>query len=256
MICRLLLIGSAAMALSAQPGTPPRPGRGFGGMRFLGAEAGMPARVVKNAPYSAEMVTETTQVLADGNRIHQVITAHVYRDSDGRTRTEEPLNGLGALAPNSRFPTVVFIHDPVAGANYALNPANKTATRSAWMPRGRGGQGRGMRDFPGRGQSANSKTENLPRQTIEGLPADGTRVTMTIPAGQVGNERPIQTVTERWYSPDLQTVLLLKQSDPRVGETVMRLVNVSRAEPAHALFEVPADYKIGEPGSRSHSGAR
>jgi hypothetical protein len=207
----------------------------------------MPGRVVKNAPYSAEMITETMQTLADGNRIHQTITAHVYRDSEGRTRTEQPLNGLGALAPNGNFPTVVFIHDPVAGANYALNPKNKTATKSAWMARGRG-RANGAGPGRGPGASGNGKTESLARQTIEGLPAEGTRTTVTIPAGQVGNEQPIQTVTERWYSPDLEIVLLVKQSDPRMGETVTHLANVSRAEPPRALFEVPADYKLAEAG--------
>jgi len=238
---RWILIGLMAASMAAQPSG--RGGRGFGGGRFLGAEAGMPGRVVKNAPYSAELVTETTQTLADGNRIHQTITVHVYRDSEGRTRTEEPLSGLGALAPNSNFPVVVFIHDPVAGANYALNPRNKTATKSAWMPRNRGG-----RDFGGRGRAGTAKPESLPGKTVEGLAAEGTRVTTVIPAGQVGNEQPIQTVLERWYSPDLQVVLLVKQSDPRVGETVTRLVNISRAEPPRSLFEVPADYKVADAG--------
>jgi hypothetical protein len=89
--------------------------------------------------------------------------------------------------------------------------------------------------------SANVKTESLGRQTIEGVPADGTRTTLTIPAGQMGNEQPIQVVTERWYSPDLQTVLMTKHSDPRNGETVTHLQNVSRSEPSPTLFQVPAD---------------
>ena len=84
------------------------------------------------------------------------------------------------------------------------------------------------------------------RQTIEGLPADGTRVTVTIPAGQMGNDLPIVVVTERWYSPDLQMNIVTKRSDPRNGETVTKLTNVTRSEPAHSLFEPPADYKISD----------
>jgi len=105
----------------------------------------------------------------------------------------------------------------------------------------------------GRGAAArqNIKTESLGRQTIEGVPADGTRTTMTIAAGQWGNEQPIQIVTERWYSPDLQTVVLSKHTDPRTGETVSKLANVSRAEPPTSLFEPPADYKVAEAGSRT-----
>ncbi|MFL6208077.1 MAG: energy transducer TonB [Pyrinomonadaceae bacterium] len=90
--------------------------------------------------------------------------------------------------------------------------------------------------------------ESLGRQTIEGVAADGTRVTVTIPAGTMGNERPINIVTERWYSPELQTVVMTKHSDPRFGETTYRLTNINRSEPAHSLFEVPADFEIKQPG--------
>src|SRR5579872_7151274 len=45
--------------------------------------------LVKNAPYSAQAVTETTQRLVDGNRIARKTTASLYRDSEGRTRREE-----------------------------------------------------------------------------------------------------------------------------------------------------------------------
>ena len=91
---------AAAASLYAQPGPPPGRGPGgIGGARFLGAEPGMPGRVVKNAPYSAEMVTETTQTLPDGNRIRQTNSSHYYRDSDGRTRREQSLGSLTGWLP-------------------------------------------------------------------------------------------------------------------------------------------------------------
>jgi hypothetical protein len=228
----------------------------------------MPGRVVKNAPYSADIVTETTQTLADGNHIRQSSTAKVYRDTEGRTRREQSLNALGGLAANANLPPVVFINDPVAGFNYALNPRDRTATKSAWARLGRALYDQPMarlRQPPpdrnaanagrwGRGGAArqNLKTESLGRQTIEGVPADGTRTTMTIPAGQWGNEQPIQIVTERWYSPDLQTVVLSKHTDPRMGETISKLSNISRSEPPNSLFEPPADYKVTEAGHRGN----
>jgi hypothetical protein len=88
------------------------------------------------------------------------------------------------------------------------------------------------------------KEESLGKQTIEGIEAEGARTTITIPAGEIGNERPIEIISERWYSPELQTVLITKHSDPRFGETVYRLTNISRTEPDASLFQVPADYKI------------
>ena len=243
MSIRTLTIGLLAVAAAAfaQP-----PGRGLPpnwGPRLVGAEAGRQGPVVKGAPFSADLITESTQALADGNHIHQTSTSRLYRDGEGRTRREQSLDSLGVLAPNANLPPVVFINDPVAHVNYALSPSAHTATRSA-------GAGRRMRvpqALPG-GQGL--KTESLGHQAIEGVPAEGTRTTMTIAAGQLGNEQPIQIVTETWYSADLQTVILSKRSDPRSGETVTRYANISRTEPPHALFEVPADYKVTDAGGR------
>ena len=89
----------------------------------------------------------------------------------------------------------------------------------------------------------NPLTESLGQQTIEGLTADGTRATETIETGAVGNDRPIHVVYETWISPDLQTVVTTKHSDPRTGEETFRLTNLHRGEPAANLFVVPADYK-------------
>ncbi|MDR3703274.1 MAG: hypothetical protein P4L56_26745 [Candidatus Sulfopaludibacter sp.] len=254
MSIRVIVVGLLAVAIGLSAQDPPPAGRGrFGGgpnARFLGAEAGPPGRVVRNAPYSAEMITESTQTLADGNHIRQSATARVFRDSEGRTRTEQSLKGLGALAGNTNLPNVIFISDPVAGSTYALNPSAKTATKGGWMRPGRSGPPPANRaEQKGRrrsGDNANVKTESLGRQTIDGVAADGTRTTTTIPAGELGNEQPIQIVTERWYSPDLQTFVLSKRTDPRSGETITRLSGIARGEPAHSLFEVPADYKVSQ----------
>lgn len=94
----------------------------------------------------------------------------------------------------------------------------------------------------------NTKKESLGKQTIEGVEAEGTRFTTTIPAGEIGNEQPIEMVFENWYSPELQTVIMSKHSDPRSGENTYRLTNINRTEPPHLLFEVPADYTIQEGG--------
>ena len=96
----------------------------------------------------------------------------------------------------------------------------------------------------GKGPNANEKKEELGKQIIEGVEATGTRTTITIPAGDIGNERPIEIVSERWYSPELQLVVMTRHSDPRMGETTYKLTNINRTEPAKSLFEVPADYTI------------
>jgi hypothetical protein len=96
--------------------------------------------------------------------------------------------------------------------------------------------------------SRNAKKESLGKQTLEGVEAEGTRFTTTIPAGEIGNEQPMEIVFESWYSPELQTVVMSKHSDPRSGENTYRLTNINRTEPAHSLFEVPSDYTIQEGG--------
>ncbi|MFN2531758.1 MAG: hypothetical protein ABR555_10700 [Pyrinomonadaceae bacterium] len=92
--------------------------------------------------------------------------------------------------------------------------------------------------------------EDLGKQIIEGVEAEGSRTTMTIPAGEIGNERAIEIINERWYSPDLQMVIMSRHSDPRFGETIYRLTNIDRTEPVNSLFEVPSEYTIKE-GMRS-----
>jgi TonB family protein len=92
-------------------------------------------------------------------------------------------------------------------------------------------------------------SESLGKQNVEGVEAEGTRSTTTIPAGEIGNERPIEIVNESWYSPELQTMVMTRHSDPRLGESTYRLTNIDRSEPAKSLFEVPADYTLKSAGA-------
>jgi hypothetical protein len=93
---------------------------------------------------------------------------------------------------------------------------------------------------------AETKREKLEARNVEGVQAEGTRITTTIPAGDIGNEQPIQIVNESWYSPELQIVVMTRHSDPRFGETTYRLTNIQRGEPSPALFQVPPDYTLKE----------
>jgi hypothetical protein len=251
-------------------------------------------KTVKGAPYSAESVTETIQTLADGNRIINRITSSLYRDTEGRTRREQSLKGLGILGGGEEPLTTIFINDPVAGVTYSLDTRSHTAHKSMafrfeFAGKGVEGQRFDFKVTPGTAVGAgtarsviltspagaplpppdpehftmrteagvagtyvfktapganNGVTEQLGKQTIEGVEAEGTRTTITIPAGEIGNERPIEIVTERWYSPELQLVVMSRHSDPRTGETTYKLTNINRAEPAKSMFEVPAGYTI------------
>jgi hypothetical protein len=96
------------------------------------ARVGVESKIVKGAPYSGEAVTETLQVLADGNRIVRKSVTRVYRDSEGRTRREN----VGA----SGEVTLINISDPVGESQYTLDSRTKTAHRNGViMAGGRGG---------------------------------------------------------------------------------------------------------------------
>jgi hypothetical protein len=223
---------------------------------------------VQGAPYSATITNESVQTLADGNRIVQSSTGATARDSQGRTRQDAALPPIGNLFATDS-PHIVFIMDPVAQVSYTLNLTDKTAQKMPAPPAASGvsGSTAGARqvfvtqfsgvapaDAPpptvamvkslGAEEHADITTEDLGTQTMEGLLVTGTRTTRTIPAGEIGNEKPISVVTEVWTSPDLKTIVYSKRTDPRMGEQTFKLTNVVRGEPDASLFSVPADFKL------------
>jgi TonB family protein len=351
-------------------------GQGGSTPGFIATEMGAGNKVVKGAPYSAEVINEFTQVLADGNRITRRNSSNVYRDSQGRTRSEQRVTpiGLNEWANNiSASSSAIFITDPVEGATYVLDKNERVARRSRFvapyssptlvaragnpanagtsqpsvaatteLPRQvkvSGGvlqgsaihkvqpsyppvakearvsgavqvqltisekgevleasavsghpllrdaaltaarqwrfkpielsgvpvKAQGVLTFnftlddgpapttspaiagslaPAPPQRIQYNREALGKQMIEGIECEGTKMVQIIPAGQIGNERPIEIVLETWYSPELQVTVLGKQSDPRYGETVFRLAGILRTEPDDYLFKVPSDYTV------------
>lgn len=213
---------------------------------LLSAEMRFGDRPVKGAPYSAQFVSESTRTLANGTRISRNSTGAVYRDTVGRTRREMTLGAVGPIVVEDEPVPMVFINDWTARAHYALDVTHRTARKLPLpgdMPPG------DAPPPPGSESSRESfKRESLGTRTIEGVEAEGVRTTMTIPAGRVGNDRPLEIVSERWFSPELKVVVLSSHKDPFVGDTVYRLTNITRAEPAASLFEVPADYTVVEGG--------
>jgi len=232
---------------------------------FFMAELTPGGELVTNAPYSATAVEENTQTLADGNRIVHKSSDFVARDSQGRMRRETTLNRIGSVQVDA--PKMVFISDPTTHTQFILTPGDATKVvkgEGAWTSgpnivelQTQNGERRKRvvdqkvtvtKTLGGPEASGESekqvKNEDLGTQTIEGISAQGRRETVTIPAGQIGNDRPIEIVTEVWTSPDLHTVVLRKHSDPRVGETVFRLTNVNRSEPDPSLFQPPANSKV------------
>jgi hypothetical protein len=234
------------------------------------------ARRVPNAPFRADAETEFTQVLGDGNRIERRYSSTIARDSQGRIRREEEIALIGPLAVDGPSPRLVTIVDAVAGYTYTLDENQRIAYRNPavmtkvgavhYAAAARGGtvwvdeqHGQAalsdqaklsVAAVPGRRVSAPDKaaskvtTESLGTRSIEGVMAEGTRTTSTIAAGAIGNVLPIEIVTERWHSRELQMAVLISRRDPRSGDSVYRLRNIVRSEPPSDLFTIPSDYQV------------
>jgi TonB family protein len=348
--------------------------------QFFSQEMSFDHRLVKGAPFSADIVSETNQSLPDGNRIIQRSEGRIYRDSQGRTRSER----VYQMGGSSEQKQVISIRDSGAGASYSLDPETKIARKNTyyfatpgmtlppdWIftppfnpnapsdaPRRRqiqqlapapapaspdtpvpskkltvsGGvlQGKAIKKvqppYPPTARAARASgavqvqitiseigavieanaitghpllrsaaidaarqwvfaptelsgtpvkvqgvltfyftlndeepaqsivaryvtkysadTEQLGKKKIEGVECEGVRAVTIMPAGAIGNERPIETVSETWYSPELQMTILSRRSDPRFGESVYRVTNIVRSEPDAELFQIPSDYTI------------
>lgn len=277
-------------------------GQQSGGAKVIAEISASSDKVVKGSPFSAEAVSESVQVLADGNRIVRSSTSKMYRNSEGRFRREMSGGSGNLLGTAYSYGQGISILDPVAGNHYLLDSALKTAKVIDVRPMGgvaiagtikgdaqrvnlaeklavtaakeragtaavvvAGGQnltaysGTLMSSSGGQGfayslggshSKYETKTEQLGTQNIEGVNAEGTRTITTIPAGAIGNERPIEMVYEKWYSNELQLVVMSKHNDPRFGEQTYRLTNIVRNEPDPSLFSLPTGYKLlTEPAS-------
>jgi len=172
-------------------------------------------------------------------------------------------------APES--PLLIQIVDPVAGVQYTLDTTNKIAHRivvqaepGGNLPTARQSQLGTLSAGPipsrlpappehavntavavARQRGARPQTaEKLGTEIIEGVLAEGERHTTTIPADEEGNDHPFKITSETWTSPELKLMVLNKNSDPRSGETILKMSNISRAEPDGSLFQVPPDYSI------------
>ena len=258
-------------------------------IEFMSDPVSFDTEPVADAPYSAESVTDIVQTLADGNRIVRQNKSQISRDSQGRTRREQGFAMFGPLVsgPRGDAPRNVQISDPTTGTMIMLDLQSRTAHKMTGSPgvmlrnkiaassgtagvrvekmnvekfemavpaphpgsEARGGvmysRTEAMSAIPGQ----KPVVESLGTQFMEGVAVEGTRTTMTIPAGQIGNEQPINVVSERWFSPDLKVLVMSRQSDPRFGETTYRLTNLTRSEPSPQLFEIPSDFTVVDPAA-------
>jgi hypothetical protein len=203
--------------------------------------------VVVGVPICADMEIKYTRTLADGNRIRETSSRRFCRDAKGRTRTEIEPARFGNGNDHSR--TLIEITDPVAESSFTLDSHSRTVVimrkwKSPTPPPPQNINTLREKLFPN--PALKYSEQPLPEKTINGIAAKGMRTTETMAAGIVGNERPLVTITEEWYSPELHLMISSKKSDPRVGDEVTTTKNILRGEPDPSLFQIPEDYRILE----------
>ena len=259
----LTMMGCAASTAPAQgnstPGSPATANGAF-------------ERIVTGVPFSAESITDVVQTAADGSHVKRTTTSVVARDSHGRTRYSQNLSLLLPGGPR----VLTFIRDPVAGVRYLMDSRETVASREAirtpspgpavnqvWSPQDAAikvarQSVKSLLDARSAGLSQTIRSEAAPLgdQIVESVTASGARVRAVVPAGQIGNDKPLTFSSEAWYSADLGIIVMSKASDPITGDTNFRLTNLRRGEPSPDLFAVPAGYRIVGAGFPAESGAQ
>jgi hypothetical protein len=238
--CALLLFAASvllACALAAQESTEPSRGPD-GGTRSR--VAGIEVLPVTGKPFTGRDTIEWTRNLEDGSVLTTHLSANVARDSQGRIYRERvtfvPVN----TDQQSKVIEIILL-DPTAHTRTACAFAIRRCTITSYSapvsftPTPVGSLANGTRYL---------SREGLGTNVVNGLNVVGTRETLSINAGVVGNTRPLVTTREFWYSPDLQVNLSVTRKDPREGTQVIQLVDLSLTEPDPARFQVPAGFVV------------
>jgi hypothetical protein len=236
----LLLTGfltlTGSLALAQAPQQPQRVPDG--GTREVLISILIPS--LPNAPFTATVITEWIRQLADGSTITLKNHRAIARDTAGRIfqerRTLVPDDGKSESGVSQ-----IEISDPVSHNLYICVPRERVCQLEEFSapefmrPVSPGAAAK----HPGA-----PELEDLGKQSISGLETVGTRETIVIPAGAVGNNSPLLTKREFWYSPQLGVNLISKRQDPRSGIQNFEVSDIALGEPDAKLFELPSGSKI------------
>ncbi len=230
---KLLITASFTLGTLLAQGPPPPLG-GHGGPGGPGID-GPP---VTGAPFSATKTDTHQQTLADGNQIQDTRTEKVYRDAEGRLRSEATMT-----TPSGTTRTMITIFDPVAGFVAHLNPADSTAMKMT-LPSRPAGAPPTRPTPPADANAPQVVTKDLGTETVAGLAATGTSVTHTIPAGAMGNTNALVETREIWTSTALKIPVKMTSTDPERGNSTMLLSNITQGAQDPALFQIPSGYTV------------
>lgn len=194
---------------------------------------------IPNASFSAVVNTESIRQMPNGATITLKNHRAVARDIAGRIFQERRL-----LVPedgkHESVVTQIEISDPVAHELFICVPKEGVCqvehfTGSTFQP---------PRSAADAQREGSANFQDLGRQSISGIETVGTRETVVIEAGKIGNDSPLEVQREYWYSPQLEVNLLIKLQDPRIGIQNFEMSDISLAEPDAKLFKVSEKMKI------------
>jgi hypothetical protein len=202
---------------------------------------------IQNAPYSAQRRFTSVDALVDGKINRSESGGSEARDSQGRTYSagERHWTYQGALKSEMLY----RIHDPVANTDTSWDSSSKEVKVIHWpqnVSNDEASSAQCQVCLDAMTSDLEASTEKLGTKTIEGVAAEGTRSSYTIPAKQGPNDHPIVVVHETWYCPQLKIVILETNDDPRSGTTRNELIGIIRGEPDVKKYNPPSDYVIHE----------
>lgn len=233
---------------------------------MMGMGAYDPSSAKGGAPFNATVKTTFEQKLPEGNAIRRVTHTHQARDSAGRTMIEA-IGGCVHGEDGEMRPLIVAnVNDPIARTrlNWIVNENGQPkvanlmhfpdsaprapipqAARPAPDP---AQQAQRLRVYQAQQARlrAENHTEDLGTRDFNGIAAQGTRTTRTIPAGEEGNDQPLVVFTETWRSKELGLTVMAIDDDPRRGRTTTEYEDLNLGEPDPSLFAPPPGYTIKE----------
>lgn len=199
---------------------------------------------VPNAPFHAVVDVRRSQVERDGSVRDFKSYREIGRDSHGRIHNEA--RQMVKTSQNKDAKLVrVHLFDPQTRTSTWFDPdARVFWTRTTSHPPATVPPQIRFEGSAGNGVPANEFTreEDLGVREIEGVSAHGVRETQIIPADASPTGKEIAITDEFWYSEDLRINLIVKHSDPRTETISLSVMQITRAEPDAAFFEVPEGY--------------
>jgi hypothetical protein len=207
---------------------------------------GMPGRneAVKDRPFSAEAVTETSTVSELGQRTNHKNVTKIDRDREGRTRREQTVEAIASSLPITPH-KIIFIFDPVKARSFVVDPKEQVTREFLVSSHGTHSGDNEAQDGGSR-KRASVTVESLGRKRIGNLLCTGTRKTSLPWAQRKASKAVGQTTTETWSSVDLGVIVDSWTRDPQFGSVHYFLRGVSRKDPSPELFVPPLNYKFEE----------